>query len=374
MTGFVSTVESFQQGARTLPGRYYTSPEVFAREQAWLLDKRWFCVGRADQLAEPGSYFLQPMGPESIIVLRDKKGVLRAFYNVCRHRGTRMCEEPHGKFGETIQCPYHAWTFSTDGRLIGAPHMAEAEGFDKADYPLKSVAVHEWEGFLFLNLAVEPEPFTEAFAPLIGRLDRFNLASLKLGRRIEYTVHSNWKLVFQNYSECLHCPVIHPELSTLMPYTSGANDLVEGTVLGGYMRISEPHRSVTMTGRSCGLQLGELTEEDRKRAYYYTVFPNLALSIHPDYAVCYTLWPEAVGRTKVICEWLFHPESFGRKDFNPEDAVAFWDLTNKQDWHITELSFAGISSRSYEPGPYSPRESVPAAWDRAFLEAIDGMK
>ena len=374
MTGFVSTVESFQQGARTLPGRYYTSPEVFAREQAWLLDKRWFCVGRVDQLAEPGSYFLQPMGPESIIVLRDKKGVLRAFYNVCRHRGTRMCEEPHGKFGETIQCPYHAWTFSTDGRLIGAPHMAEAEGFDKADYPLKSVAVHEWEGFLFLNLAVEPEPFTEAFAPLIGRLDRFNLASLKLGRRIEYTVHSNWKLVFQNYSECLHCPVIHPELSTLMPYTSGANDLVEGTVLGGYMRISEPHRSVTMTGRSCGLQLGELTDEDRKRAYYYTVFPNLALSIHPDYAVCYTLWPEAVGRTKVICEWLFHPESFGRKDFNPEDAVAFWDLTNKQDWHITELSFAGISSRSYEPGPYSPRESVPAAWDRAFLEAIDGMK
>lgn len=374
MNGFLATVEAFKQGARTMPGRYYTSQEVFDREQAWLLERRWFCVGRAEQLAAPGSYFLQELGAESIIVLRDRKGVLRAFYNVCRHRGTRMCEERQGTFGETIQCPYHAWTYATDGRLVGAPHMQEAEDFNKADFPLKPVAIHEWEGFLFLHLGAEPEPFETAYRPLIGRLDRFNLAALKLGKRIEYSVASNWKLVFQNYSECLHCPMIHPELSNLMPYTSGANDLVEGDVLGGYMVISDPNRSMTMTGRACGLPLGELPESDRQRAYYYTVFPNLMLSIHPDYVVYYTLWPEAVGRTRITCEWLFHPDSFGRPDFNPEDAVEFWDVTNKQDWHITELSFAGISSRAYEPGPYSPRESMPAAWDRAFLEAIEGGK
>jgi glycine betaine catabolism A len=372
MTGFVSTVKSYHQGARTMPGRFYTSPAVFEREQEYLLDKHWLCVGRAESIREPGEYFLQAIGRESIIILRDRKGKVRGFYNMCRHRGTRICEVAHGRFGETIQCPYHAWTYSTEGKLIGAPHMQEAEDFDKAEYPLKSVAVHQWEGFIFIHLGANPEPFESALAPLLGRFDRFNLTSLRIGKRIEYDVRSNWKLVFQNYSECLHCPVIHPELSNLMPYTSGANDLIEGHVLGGYMVISAPNKSMTMTGRACGLHLGELSGEDLQRAYYYTIFPNLMLSIHPDYVVYYTLWPQEVGRTKVVCEWMFHPDSFGRPDFNPEDAVEFWDTTNKQDWHITEMSFAGISSRAYEPGPYSPRESVPAAWDRSFLEAIDG--
>ena len=371
MTAFVSTVESFRPGAFTLPARYYTSPELFRREQDYLLDTQWWCVGRSARLGEPGAYFLQPLGRESIIVLRDRKGTLRAFFNVCRHRGTRICSTPEGRFGETIQCPYHAWTYGTDGRLIGAPHMQDAEGFDKADFPLKAVAVHEWEGFLFINLGREPRPFEEVFAPLLGRFARFNLPELQIGRRIEYEVASNWKLIFQNYSECLHCPVIHPELSSLMPYTSGANDLVEGLALGGYMLISEPNRSMTMSGRACALPLGELSPDDMRRAYYYTIFPNLMLSIHPDYVVYYMLWPDAVGRTRVVCDWMFHPTSFGRPDFNPDDAVEFWDVTNRQDWHITEQSFAGISSRAYEPGPYSPRESVPAAWDRAFLEVFE---
>ena len=217
MTAFVSTTRSFRQGAHTMPARYYTSPDLYVREQEYLLETQWFCVGRAEQVREPGEYFLQPVGSESIIVLRDRKGVLRAFYNVCRHRGTRICEESRGHFGETIQCPYHAWTYATDGRLIGAPHMQEAEGFDKADFPLKAVAVHEWEGFLFIQLGRNPQPFEAVFPSLVGRFSRFNLSSLKSGRRIEYDVASNWKLVFQNYSECLHCPVIHPELSSLMP-------------------------------------------------------------------------------------------------------------------------------------------------------------
>lgn len=371
---FVATTQSYQQGQTTLPARYYVDPGLFASEQEYLRYTQWFCVGRVSEVAQPGEYFLQELGPESLIILRDRQGVLRAFFNMCRHRGTRMCEAARGRFSETIQCPYHAWTYSTDGRLVGAPHMHEVMGFDKADYPLKAAAIAEWEGFLFVHLGERPEPLDQVFAPLAGRFTRFELPRLRPGRRIEYTVQSNWKLVFQNYSECLHCPVIHPELSSLMPYTSGANDLTEGPFLGGYMLISEPNRSMTMTGRACGLPLGQLDEEDRQRAYYYTLFPNLMLSIHPDYVVYYLLWPEAVGRTRVVCEWMFHPESFGRPDFNPDDAVAFWDLTNKQDWHITELSFQGISSRAYTPGPYSPRESVPAAWDRAYLEIMRGAR
>lgn len=370
MTLFHKTVESFQAGARTLPGRYYTSPEVFEDERERLARTQWFCVGRVAQLEEPGSYFLREICGESIIVLRDRRGTIRAFYNVCRHRGTRICEQEEGRLSETMQCPYHAWTYATDGRLVGAPHMNETPGFDRADYPLHPAAIDSWEGFLFVNLAEAPEPLAVRFAPLLGRFRRFNLPLLRMAHRLEYEVHANWKLVFQNYSECLHCPTIHPELSARLPYTSGANDLTEGPFLGGYMLITAPHQSATMTGRACAIPLGDLPADELRRAYYYTIFPNLLLSLHPDYAVGYTLWPQAPDRTRIVCEWLFHPEAAGRPGFNPGDAIEFWDRTNRQDWHISEQSQRGVASRVYRPGPYSARESMPAAWDRAYLEEM----
>jgi len=290
---------------------------------------------------------------------------------VCRHRGTRLCEAESGRLPGTIQCPYHAWTYSLDGRLVGAPHMEGVEGFDKRDYPLHPAALDSWEGFLFVNLAAEPVPMAEAFAPLLGRFARFNLPRLRPWRRIEYDVGANWKLLFQNYSECLHCPVIHPALTRLTPYRSGENDLTEGPFLGGYMILADRGGSMTMSGRSCGLPVGDLPEEERGRVYYYSLFPNMFLSLHPDYAMFHTLWPDAPARTRVICEWLFHPDSFEAPGFDPEDAVGFWDETNRQDWHICELGQAGISSRVYAPGPYSPRESIPAAWDREYLRQME---
>ena len=227
MTTFHRTSTTYLPGSRTLPGEFYTSPEVFAKEEERIHARAWNCVGRASQLAEPGDYFLATIADESIIVVRDRKGVVQAFFNVCRHRGTRICREVSGRFSETIQCPYHAWTYGTDGRLVGAPHMQDVDGFDKADYPLHPAAIAEWEGFLFVNLAEDPEPFSRAWAPMQGRLGRFHLSELRPGHRVSYDVRANWKLVFQNYSECLHCPTIHPKLATVLPYRSGANDLTD---------------------------------------------------------------------------------------------------------------------------------------------------
>jgi Rieske 2Fe-2S family protein len=372
MTTFRKTTESYRQGARTMPGRYYTSPEVFAEEAEKIFARRWICAGRVEALAQPGDYLLASVAGESVIVLRDQSGALRAFYNVCRHRGTRLCEAARGHLSETIQCPYHAWTYALDGRLIGAPHMSEVQGFEKRDYPLHQVALETWEGFLFINLAVEPEPFDRAFAPLLGRFARYDLASLTTVRSIEYDVHANWKLVLQNYNECLHCPTIHPELTTKLPYTSGANDLVEGPFLGGYMEIKAPHQSATMSGRSCALPLGELPAGEARRAYYYSIFPTMMLSLHPDYAVAYRVWPQSPTESRVVCQWLVHPDAPGASGYHIEDAEEFWDLTNRQDWHICEQSQLGISSRVYRPGPYSPRESIPAAWDVEYLKAVRG--
>jgi phenylpropionate dioxygenase-like ring-hydroxylating dioxygenase large terminal subunit len=370
MSTFVKPTEAYQQGQRTLPGRYYTSPEIHAEELERIFASRWICVGRGTELPNPGDYLLRTIAGESVIVVRGRDGAVRAFYNVCRHRGTRLCEERQGRFSETIQCPYHAWTYTIDGQLIGAPHMNEVAGFDKSDYPLHAVALETWEGFLFLNLAHEPEPFAQAFKPLIGRFSRFNLPLLRSARRIGYEVAANWKLIFQNYSECLHCPVIHPGLAKLTPYTSGANDLFEGPYLGGYMVLTQEGGSLTMSSRACGAPVGSLPAEELNRVYFYSIFPNLLLSLHPDYVMFHTLSPDGPGHTTITCEWLFHPDSFAQPGFDPDDAVRFWDLTNRQDWHICEQSHAGLSSRAYEPGPYSPREGIAAAWDREFLRAL----
>ena len=370
MSTFLKTTESYRQGARTLPGRYYTAPEVLTEEQDRIFGHRWICIGRDNALAAPGDYFVVEIAGESIIVLRDQSGERRAFYNVCRHRGTRLCEAERGRLSETIQCPYHAWTYALDGRLIGAPHMHEVAGFDKKAYPLHTVGLAEWEGFLFLNLDPAAEPLASAFAPLAGRFARYNLPALRTVRRIEYDVRANWKLILQNYNECLHCPTIHPELSTKLPYTSGANDLIEGPFLGGYMEIKAPHESATISGRSCALPLGTLSAEDQHRAFYYALFPTMMVSLHPDYAVYYTVWPQTPLTSRVVCEWMVHPDAPAAPGYNIQDAEEFWDKTNRQDWHICERSQLGVSSRAYVPGPYSPRESIPAAWDRTYLKAL----
>ncbi|HEX4600673.1 MAG TPA: aromatic ring-hydroxylating dioxygenase subunit alpha [Gemmatimonadales bacterium] len=370
MTAFLKATEAYRQGQRTLPGEYYTSPEIYATELDRIFLRRWLCVGRAAELAGPGDFVQRSVAGESVIVVRGQDGVIRAFYNVCRHRGTRLCEAERGRLSETIQCPYHAWTYTLDGALIGAPHMSDVLGFDKRDYPLHPVAVDAWEGFLFMSLAREPDRFAEAFAPLRSRFSRFQLPRLRSARRIDYDVQANWKLVFQNFSECLHCPVIHPGLARLTPYTSGANDLVEGPYLGGYMLITQEGGSLTMSGRACGAPIGDLPAEDRNRVYFYSILPNMLLSLHPDYVMVHTLWPDGPRRTRMTCEWLFHPDAFGQPGFDPDDAVRFWDETNRQDWHICEQAQAGIASRAYQPGPYSPREGIAAAWDREFLRAI----
>ncbi len=362
---FRKTAETFEAGAKTLPQRYFVSPAVFAEEQEAIFAQQWACVGHQSGVAKAGDYFLATVARESLLVTRDQSNAVRGFYNVCRHRGTRLCEEASGH-ANAIQCPYHAWTYALDGRLIGAPQMESAPGFDKAEYPLRPVNAALWEGFIFVNLAENPTPLEEMFAPLAGKFTHWNLAQLRSARRVEYDVRANWKLIFENYSECYHCPGVHPMLSKVSPYDSAENDLCDGPFLGGFMTITKG-ASLTMSGGACARPVGEISGVNEARVFYYSIFPNLLLSMHPDYVMVHQIWPQSAERTLVVCDWFFHPEAAESADFRPEDAVEFWDVTNRQDWHVCELSQQGIASRAYEPGPYSPRESIPAAWDREYL-------
>jgi glycine betaine catabolism A len=388
---FRKTAETFAAGAKTLPQKYFVSPEVFADEEEKIFSQQWVLVGHQNQITKAGDYFTSEVAGESLIVLRDKDQRVRGFYNLCRHRGTRLREDQTGHFS-AIQCPYHAWTYGLDGRLIGAPHMDDVLGFDKADYSLHAVNLALWEGFIFVNLADQAGnastslrgatarqaergsyiPLGEWFAPLAGKFSHWNLSQLRSAKRIEYDVRANWKLIFENYSECYHCPGVHPTLSKLTPYDSAENDLCEGPFLGGFMPITKG-KSLTMSGDACAIAVGDIKAEDHARVFYYSIFPNMLLSMHPDYVMVHQLWPQSPERTLILCDWFFHPEAAGVSDpgYNPDDAIEFWDMTNKQDWHVCELSQQGIASRVYQPGPYSPRESIPAAWDRHYLRFME---
>ncbi len=275
------------QSAHSLPAEYYASPDLYAEELRQIFWHDWLCVDRADRLAESVDYLLVYMGEQSVIVLRDG-AQYRALHNVCRHRGTRLCVEPAGQLRQSIQCPYHAWAYGLDGRLLGAPHMDGVEGFAKQDHPLKSAVLQRWEGFLFLHLGEEAAPVSAQLAPVQECASRFGLAGLRTFRRIEYEVQANWKLIVLNYSECQHCPVIHPELARLSPYRSGQNDLAEGPILGGFMTITQGG-SLTASGKACGAMIVGLPPEDHSRVYYYAIFPNMLLSLHPDYVMFHTL-------------------------------------------------------------------------------------
>ena len=370
MATFLRTAEIPLERASTLPGEYFTSTAIFTEEREKIFAARWLCVGREEQLPSQGDYFLCDVLGESIIVLREDAGSIGAFYNVCRHRGSRLCEAEKGCFAGSIRCPYHAWTYALDGRLLGAPSTGDLPDFRVADYPLHRVALARWEGFLFINMAEDPEPFDSAWAPLLGRFTRFNLPHLVQARRTDYDVKANWKLLFQNYSECYHCGPVHPSLARATPPTSGENDLVEGPFTGGFMVMNAGYGSLTLTGRSCGLPVGDFPAEDRRRVYYYAILPNMLLSLHPDYVMYHTLWPQAPDRTLVSCSWLFNPQTLGDSRFDPADGIDFWERTNREDWHICERSQLGVSSRAYRPGPYSKRETLPAQFDREVLRAL----
>lgn len=356
-------------GAKTLEAQWYTSPEIFTREQEHVFAGSWIAVGREEQIRTAGDYFLAELAGESLIVVRDSQGRPRAFYNVCRHRGTRLCTEPEGHLKNSIQCPYHAWTYGIDGALQVARNMEGLPDFDRAEYPLREARLEPFEGFLFLSLDAIAPPFETTFAPLFGRFAAWHLAQLRVARRIVYDVRANWKLIFQNYSECYHCPVIHPQLERISPSESGRNDLTHGPFLGGFSLLREG-TSLTLSGRSARQPLGNVAGEDLHRAYYYTLFPSLLLSLHPDYAMTHYVRPVAVDRTQIVCEWLFAPDEMAREGFDAADAAEFWDLTNRQDWNINELAHAGLTSRAYTPGPYAQQEGLLAAFDRYYLSLM----
>jgi Rieske 2Fe-2S family protein len=358
-------------GALSLDASWYTSPDVFAIERDRIFASAWVYAGREEQLENPGDYFLVEVAGEDLILLRDGSSVVRAFYNVCRHRGARLCEAAQGHVGGSLQCPYHAWTYALDGALLAARNMQQVEGFDRARYPLIQARVALAGGFIFVSLAGVDEEPDPPLGPLADKLERWNIAALREAKRVDYDVASNWKLIVQNYSECYHCPLVHPQLERLSPSDSGRNDFTQGAILGGYSDLREAGAGLTTTGRRAWPPVGSVDGADVDRSYYYTVFPSMLLSLHGDYVMVHRLQPVAFNRTLISFAWLVDPTTAARPDFDPAEVVNFWDLTNRQDWHVNELTQLGLRSRAYRPGPYSNAEGLLAAFDRHYIDCME---
>ena len=354
--------------AMSLPARYYVDPEYYRSELEWFFFGMWIHAGRADEVPNPGDFVVRDVAGESLILVRCEEGSLSAYYNVCRHRGTRLTDEKSGRFASTIQCPYHAWTFDLKGRLLAAPQMHHTAGFCPDDYPLHQAAVDLWDGNIFLNLAESHAPLMQQLRGIDERFRGWRMDELRLKRRIVYDVAANWKLIIHNYSECLHCAGVHPALQKLSHFLSGENEPTEPGVLGGRMRLRDGIGTLSLDGRLRRSCLPGLNADECRYVYFYASLPNLLLSMHPDYVMTHTLWPRGVDRTEIVCELLFHPDAMAAPDFDADDAVAFWDLTNRQDWHVCEQMQLGLKSRAYRPGPYSHREELLYGFDQLIVE------
>ena len=358
---------------RTLPREAYFADAIWQREKERIFSREWVCVGRTEELPQAGDYLVLDLAGESVLVVRSRNGDLRAFYNVCRHRGCRLVLDspvkpspdsssgPAGHFASGIRCPYHAWTYTLDGELRTAPFMEEEAEFRREDFPLWPIGLEVWGGFMFLNLspveaAAEGRSLLRQLGPVPERLQRYPLADLRTARRIVYEVAANWKVMLENYNECYHCAGVHPELCKVVPAFKHKG----GSELDWERGI--PHRdgawTFTHSGTTGRARFAGLNDDEKVRHKGELIYPNFLLSLSADHVAAFTAWPHAPERTTIICDFLFHPDEMARRGFDPSDAVEFWDLVNRQDWRICEGVQAGMRARVFEHGYYAPMESA----------------
>ncbi len=351
----------------TLPSSWYLDDDIFELERQHIFLREWLCVGREEKIPNPGSHQILDFYGESVLLLRNNDGELRAFYNVCRHRGARLCQsegvsDSHGVMlgggvmgSRSIMCPYHAWTYNLDGELQRAPHLNADTEIDLEDFSLYPVAVASWGGFVFVHLTPDDaSDFHAQIETTISQFQRYPLEELRIGHSISYGVAANWKVICENYNECYHCGPVHPELCEIVPAFKerGGADLDWDRGI--------PHREGAVTFTTSGTterrMFPGLNTDEQVRHKGDLVYPNLFLSAASDHVAVFLLQAESANQTTIECHFLFEPDEMSKPDFNPSDAVDFWHKVNCQDWAICERVQQGMNSRMHRAGIFSPME------------------
>ncbi|GGN34796.1 (2Fe-2S)-binding protein [Streptomyces kronopolitis] len=359
----------------TLPGPDYHDPAVYALDREAIFFRSWICVGRTEDVREAGQWITADVAGESILVTRDQEDSLRAFYNVCRHRGSRLCDGDSGQVKSAFRCPYHAWTYTLDGKLRGTPHVGREE-VSREDHGLWTVAVDEWQGFVFVNLRRDDPPaLRDALAESEGVLDleRFDLSGLRRGFRSVHEVQANWKIIVANYNECLHCPTVHPELVDIVPAFRSGVVFEDGRSDGG-VSLAEGRRSVAGDHESRHLLLPGMTEEEASSYFGSLLFPAMFLDISGCEAIATLVQPTGPTSCRLITDYLFHPDSVARADFDPSAVVEFNERVAEQDNAVCERAQKGVMSRAFTHGVYPEKDAEVYKFDLHYKSLRDAYR
>ena len=360
---------------RTLPGRDYHDQAVFDVEREQIFFRSWILAGRAEHAPNPGDFFTVDVTGESVLILRGEDGALSAFYNVCRHRGSRLKDEPSGTITGAIACPYHGWCYSLRGDLIATPRVGKDE-VDRAKHSLRSVHLDEWQGFVYVNLDREtPMPVREwlgsAYDDLLD-FERFDIGALRIGATAEWMIEANWKIVIENYNECLHCPGVHPELVEVIPAYKKGWVFEDGRDDGGVTLAGTT--SYAPGGSTSIAVLPSMTEEESHSVYGGTMFPNGMIDIAGTGVVVTQLFPIDATHTRQVAWYLFHPDAMADPAFDLSGIVEFGELVGAQDNAICERAQRGVRSRSFDDGGvYPEKDQYVWEFNQRYLVARDGL-
>jgi Rieske 2Fe-2S family protein len=342
--------------APTLDGVYYTDPGILAAEFDNIFERLWCYAGRADEIPAPGCFIRRRVGRETILLVRGQDQMIRAFLNVCRHRGAQLCLTDSGEVGRTIRCPYHAWTYDLDGQLVAAPNWRALDGIDRGRFRLRQVHAATWEGLIWVSLSEQPGPLKEQLQPQIEyrladytKFERYRLGELRVGARAEYDVAANWKLICENFQECYHCRNIHPELVATIPQFRSPAIGAQGYDAGGYP-IAAERASFSLTGQTMLPRLPGLLPADDRLFYGMVMLPNCFISLVSDHVIVHRFEPAAPDRTLAVCEWLFPAETLEAGWHDTADAVALFGKVNEQDFAAAQWCQPNMSSRAYARG------------------------
>jgi Rieske 2Fe-2S family protein len=341
--------------SRMLPRAAYVDPAVFAWEQQHIFSS-WLCVGYSADLPEHGSQRAVSVGTGGVLLTRDEDGVVHAFANTCRHRGHELLACGEMAKRRSIVCPYHSWSYKLDGSLRNAPSFRNVADFEPSEFGLVPLRIVDWHGWLFVDPSGTSGEFADHVAGTEDIVGPYCPEELTIVARHSYELACNWKVIAENYQECYHCSTIHPELSRISPPTSGDNLELTGQWMGGSMDLIPEAETMSLDGHSGGVAIAGLSATELRTVMYLVGYPNLLVSLHPDYVMTHLMTPLSVDRTHVECAWAFPADVAAQEGFDPSYAIDFWDLTNRQDWAACESVQRGLASPHARPGPLAREE------------------
>ena len=346
----------------TLPGNWYFDADHFKREQAEIHAKSWIYVGRVNDLPTLTMRRIEIAG-QNLFLVKDETGAIRCFHNTCRHRGSELCVHQNTKLkAKMISCPYHDWGYDLAGALVRIPHVGETPGFDKSQNSLFPAHVKIWNGFIYVCLADNPPDFTKAPDLGVAALNSWPMENLVTGHTVAKTLNCDWKVFWENYNECLHCPGIHPSLCDMVPvYKQGvmtAREALDWTPDSDVEpTLKTGAKTWTINGQPCGTEFANLSEEQRQAGHLFvTLMPTMYIVAHVDYVRVVSLRPVAPEVTELTAEWLFTPENLMAANFNLANVVDFAKTVMMEDGAACELNQRGLGSNRYRHGTLMPQE------------------